>query len=325
MKLKIILFLYIEIFISISIVSSNNKILTLPLIKKDDSYLSNTKNVTEIIQFLFLEQPIAELSIGTPGQNSHITIRADESNIFFTSYNHTCSSSDEITKIMNLKYKNINYFNNDKSDTIEYNKTYSNSYFLRNFKEWKTSKDYLNLNSNKEKIKLDFSLANSILYEDPGWLGLLPEETTSVIQYTTSFLYQLKINNIIDNYKWFIYYGEKKENDYLILGCSPHEFIIPETGKYMFPNLDLDNDFININDQIFINKPKRKIIFDDIFITSNISNLYKEDSFKISNKNAYLKIDLGIIIGTYEYHNYIKDNYLKDYLYSNKCHNETFK
>ena len=325
MKIKII-FLCIEIFLKISIISTtNNKILILPLIKKDDSYLSKSKNMTEVIQFIFSEQLIAELNIGTPEQKSHIFIRADESNIYLTQKNHNSSVYDEITKTVYSKYKNINYFNNEETNTIEYNETFKRTFFFNNFKEWKISNDYLNIISNKNKIKLDFVLVSFILYEDPGCLGLLPEEKTSVNQFTLSFLYQLKQNNIIENYKWFIYYGEKNKKDYLILGCSPHEFIIPDTGKYIFPNLDYDKDYNNINDEIFVDRPKREIIFDDIFITSNISTLEKDDSFKFYNKNGFLKVDLGVIIGSYEYHNYIKDFFFKDYLYNKKCFNATFK
>ena len=137
-----------------------------------------------------------------------IIIKQDESNIYLTSSNHNLSVADKTDDIIKLKYKNINYFYNEKSQSIEYNGTFSRNYFYKNFKEWKIINDYLEINS-KEKIKLNMVLATSILYEDVGILGLLPVKDISFNQFSPSFLYQLKNNNIIDNYKWFIYYGNK--------------------------------------------------------------------------------------------------------------------
>ena len=208
MEIKQFIFLLIlEIYIK-SIICSNEKIMILPLIKKDNSYLSTLKNITEIIQFFFSELAIAELNLGNPKQKVNIIIKQDESNIYLTSSNHNLSVVDKTADIIKLKYKNINYFYNEKSQSLEYNGTFSRNYFYKNFKEWKIINDYLEINS-KEKIKLNMVLATSILYEDVGILGLLPVKDISFNQFSPSFLYQLKNNNIIDNYKWFIYYGKK--------------------------------------------------------------------------------------------------------------------
>ena len=132
--------------------------------------------------------------------------------------------------------------------------------------------------------------------EEPGALGLQLVERTSDIQFTQSFLIQLKNNNKINNYKWFIYYGEKTEKDYLVFGCLPHEFIIPDTGNHIFQNLDLDKDFFNINDEVYYNKIQMEIIFDEIYITSNLTNLKKDEGFNEIHRNGYLKFKLGVIL-----------------------------
>ena len=324
MEIKKYIFIFIlEIYIK-SITCSNEKIIIFPLIKKDNSYLSNLKNITEIIQFFFSELTIAELELGIPKQKTNIIIRPDESNIYLSSAKHNLSVEDKTAEIVKLQYKNIKFFNNEKSQSIEYNGTFSKSYFYNNFKEWKIINDYFEINS-KEKIKLNLILATSILYDDVGSLGLLPVKDISVNQFTQSFLHQLKINNIIDNYKWFIYYGEENKKDYLILGCSPHEFKIPDTGNYIFPKLDLEKDYHSTSDKIFVDSPRMLIYFDELFITSNITNLKKNNSFIANNTHAFLKINLGVIIGTTEYQNYLQSKYFSDYLNSNKCHNKTFK
>ena len=311
------LYVIFVLLINISEIHLDDNIIIIPLIKKDNTYLKDLKNITEIVQFIFSEPPIAELNIGTKGQKSHIIIRPDGSNIYFTSYEHNMSISDQTTKIIKNKYPNINYFNEKLSESIEFNEIQSKSYFFNNFKEWRTVSDIF------ENIKLNFTLATSIQFEESGALGLQLEEKTSVIQFTPSFLYQLKKQEKINNYKWFIYYGEENYKDYLVLGCSPHEFIIPDTEKKIFPNLDYDNDYYNIPDIPFTTKCQMEIEFDEVYITSNLTDLRKNETF--SYKRGFLKVNIGFIIGTFDYEYYLKNDYFKDYLYNKKCHCETFK
>ena len=313
------IFIIIILIINISIIKSNSNIVVFPLVKKHSSYLSNIKNITDIMENIFLELPIVELNISS--QKVGIIISPEEYNIYLTSKEHMSAYEDE-KKIIERKYQNINYFDNHKSVSIKYNETMSKSYFYNNFKIWQTVTD------NFDDIKLDFVLATSIQYEEPGRLGLQLQEKIATNYFTPSFLTQLKKAGKINNYKWFIYYGKnnEKENDYLVIGCSPHEFTIPETGEKIFQDLNLDEDFHNINDQIFIDTRKMEIIFDDIYTTSNISNLEKDKSLNdFYYKFGFLNTNIGCIIGTFEYRRYLENIFFKDYLYNNKCHNETFK
>ena len=157
-------------------------------------------------------------------------------------------------------------------------------------------------------------------------MGLQLQDNITTNHFTPSFLIQLKKAGKINNYKWFIYYGKNNENDYLVLGCSPHEFIIPDTGQKIFQDLNLEEDFHNINDQLYINRRKMEIIFDNIYSTSNISDFEKDKSFnEIYYKFGFLNANIGCIIGTYEYRLYLENIFFKDYLVNNKCHNQTFK
>ena len=134
-------------------------------------------------------------------------------------------------------------------------------------------------------------MATSIQYEEPGRLGLQLQEKITTNHFTPSFLIQLKKAGTINNYKWFIYYGKnnenKNENDYLVIGCSPHEFTIPDTGDKIFKEINLDEDYHNINVQLFINTRKMEIIFDNIYSSSNISNVSNLDKNKIFNEIYY--------------------------------------
>ena len=316
-QINFLLFFFIILIINISIIISNSNIVVFPLIKKHNSYLTNINNITDIMENIFIELPIAELNIGS--QKVDIIISPEQYNIYFTSNEHMSVIEEEM-KVIKRKYQNIKYFDNKKSKSIIYNQTTSNSLFYNNFKIWQTVTD------NLDEIKIDFVLASSIQFEEPGRLGLQLQEKIKTNYFTPSFLIQLKKAGKINNYKWFIYYGKKNEKDYLVLGCSPHEFVIPDTGKKIFQNLNLDEDFHNINDQLFLDRRKMEIKFDDIYLTLNISNLEKDKSFNETyNKFGSLNTNIGCIIGTYEYRLYLEKIFLKDYLDKNKCHNETFK
>ena len=226
-KFNLLLFFFnIRIqLINISIINANSNIVVFPLLKKSDSYLANINNITDIMESIFVDLPIAELNISS--QKVHIIISPEQYNIYFTSKEHISEYKEDM-EIIERKYQNINYFDKNKSKSIKCNETISKSYFYNNFKIWETVTD------DYDDIKLDFVLASSIQYEEPGRLGLQLQEKITTNHFTPSFLVQLKKVGKIDNYKWFIYYGKNNENDYLVIGCSPHEFVIPGSGQKIF-------------------------------------------------------------------------------------------
>ena len=50
--------------------------------------------------------------------------------------------------------------------------------------------------------------------------------------------------SLINDYKWFIYFGQNNEKDYLVIGSSPDEFICPDTGKKIYQNIDMDKEIL---------------------------------------------------------------------------------
>jgi len=320
--LEIIKFNFFLFFliINISLITSNQNIVVFPLIKKQNSYLANINNITDIMERIFIDLPITELNISS--QKVSIIISPEEYNIYLTSKQHMSEYEDE-KKIIEGIYQKINYFDDKKSENIKYDETISRSFFYNNFKIWQTVIDNLN-----DDIKLNFVLAKHIQFDEPGRVGLQIQEKIYTGFFTPSFLVQLKKAGKINNYTWFIYYGEKNKNDYLVLGCSPHEFTLPDTGQKIFQDMNLEEDFHNINDQLYIDKRKMEIIFDEIYLTSNISSLEK-DKDELFNETYYkfgfLNTNIGCVIGTYTYRLYLEQNFFKEYLDNKKCHNMTFK
>ena len=86
---------------------SNDNIVILPLISKNLTYFTNLKNITHIMEYIYLDTPIAELYIGSPPQKSNIIVKTDDSNIYFTSFNHIASENDETYTLIIIMRKNL--------------------------------------------------------------------------------------------------------------------------------------------------------------------------------------------------------------------------
>ena len=317
------IYLYLILIIKKCILLSNESFLILPLKKSNISYFNTLENISDIMNYIYYEPPIVEFNLGTPEQKCNAIIKPDDYVTYLTSYNHNITEGDNISNLIKLKYPNIDYFNDSNSVSIEYNETRTNLYYAFNIKIYKISSDIFKFVNSTKENKFNFALATSIQYDEPGSIGLQIKNQNSVLFYNEGLLFQLKNKSYINNYKWFIYYGENGEKDYLVIGTSPHEFIHPVTGKKILPiDLDLDKEYFSTYDEIYNGKCKMSIRFDEIYATSNINKLNKDGEFeeKDLNKISYLKVDIGVVIGTTEYENYLKNNYFKDYLINNKCY-----
>ena len=80
-KFNFFLFSFITyiLLINISIINSDQNIVVIPLVKKITSYLSTIKNITDIMESIFADLPIAELNIGS--QKVHTIISPELNNI----------------------------------------------------------------------------------------------------------------------------------------------------------------------------------------------------------------------------------------------------
>ena len=317
-------FIILIFLLNISIIfSEDNNYIYFPLKRRDNTFLKTLKNITEIMRFIYLEPLLSELVIGTPEQKSNVIFRTDCTYIYLTSLNHNISNPDQTSDFIIKKYGNFNYFNEDNSNSIKYyekyyfngNYAYDNQYFTRCISE--------NIKINNKKIKLDLMLSKSINYEEPGAICLqLDQEELTPLHFTASFPVLLKRNySLIKNYKWFIYYG--KEKDYLVLGASPYEFKDPNTGKKIYPDLDIDKDYNYQLDEKDIKKAAMKIKFDDIYLMYN-SNDEKEKFEDEKNLIGKLVPNIGFIVGTTNYNEYLKKNIFEKYINLGRCNSSIF-
>ncbi len=125
------------------------------------------------------------------------------------------------------------------------------------------------------------------------------------------FITNLKQNNLISNYLFSFVYDSKKFNE--------------ETGKlYIGANLHLI-DKQHFNEEFYINDKA-----DNYY--SNIEWVYSFNEIKIgdqiieNNSKAFFYIEIGFIIGTQKYFDYIKslDTWKQYFKNNNKCYEKTF-
>ena len=316
---------FILIILNITIISTaNNRYVYFPLKRKDNSKLKNIKNITEIMEFIYLEPLISELTLGTPKQKSNIIFRTDCIYMYITSYTHNYKNT-RTSDFIQLKYGDFVYYDEEKSTSVEYYEkifnhskyAYDNQFFTNCISE--------NMIINDKNIKFDLMLSKDIEFEEPGGFCLQLEEGSSVLHFTSSFPILLKQNySLIDNYKWFIYYGQNnKEKDYIVIGATADEFINPETRQKIYPNLDIENDHIYDNDELDVQKAAMKIKFADIYLVSD-TNKNKEKFEDTKNLKGKLMPNIGFIVGTTNYSQYIEKNIFKIYLDLGKCHKSIF-
>ena len=322
---SIFLFLILILFVyNISIISCDNNYIYFPLKRRDNTYLKNLKNITDIMKFIYLEPLITELNIGNPEQKVNIIFRTDCTYIYLTSNKHNTTKKDQASNFMQLKYGDFKYFNEDNSTSIKYYEknfdfhryAYNNQFFSKCISE--------NVKINNHNIELDLMLSNSIELEESGAICLQLENTSSVLQFTPSLPVLLKKNySLIDNYRWFVYYGQNNEKDYLVMGTTVDKFKDPETGKKVYPSLDFENDFFNVNDELDVHKAAMTINFDQIYLLSE-TNKEKEEFEDEKNLKGKLIYNIGFIVGTINYSQYIEKNLLGIYLELNKCYKGIF-
>lgn len=266
---------------------------------------------------------MSELNIGSPEQNIDIIFRTDCTYTYITSNNHNISKPDQASEFIQKKYGNFKFFNEKESNQINfYEKVYNHSryeYYNQYFAYCISDK----VKINDKNINFDLMLANSIEYEEPGAICLQLEEQSSVLQFTASFPILLKKNySLIDDYKWFIYYGKNNEKDYLVMGTSVYEFKIPETGNKVYQTFDPDYDYILDNDELDVHKAAMKIVFNDIYLLSDSKK--KEKFEEPKNLKGKLVPNIGFIVGTTNYSEYLEKNVFGIYLELNQCHKGIF-
>ena len=313
-----IIFLFISLIIFIK---CQNNYVYFPLKLKDNTYLKSLNNINDTMKFIYLEPLISDIIIGEPKQKINIIFRTDCTYVYITLKEHQIKKPDLTSEFIKKKYGDFLFYDQKESRSIyDYNIIKNYTYAYDNQFISRLINEKIILNGNNYNINI--SLGEYIELEESGGFCLqINKHDEKSIDFTSSFPVILKENlNLINNYKWFIYYSQDNKNEYLVLGISPNEFKDPKTGNLIYPNFNKDENYFNINDIPDVKKNGMMFKFDDIYLMKNNKKIEFEDE---NNFYGKLMPNIGFIVGTSHYKKYIEDSLFSKYL-PDKCKKDIF-
>ena len=272
---------------------------------------SNIKSPEKIIQQIYYKNLITKIEIGTPPKKIPIFIKLNDNKFLITSNNPSKLSKEP------KKDSKFYYF----TDNELYNETLSSSYIedkceevshlLYHFSEMCYSKEkiiFYDFNEKSFQKEFQIRIIKNNDENIPGYIGLL--FNNSNFESTKSFITLLRAENLINSYYYFFNFDEinpleNKINGNLIIGGMPHE-VFPK--KYSLNNYIYTSAYI----EAFISS-KWRIIIDKTYLNE------EKNSNELRNNILTLSYNLYHIIGTYEFHNLIKDKFMDELIDEKKC------
>ena len=225
--------------------------------------------------------------MGTPKQRVEFSLSSEYYDFLVESHNVDSSFYDETASrsFVNIT-KEKSYFVDVISKGYQANETF---YF------------YSGINS-KEKTKFDaitFLFGTEINTKVSGTIGL--QITKTIYPNAPSFFQSLKNNDIISKYIWNLNYTTNE----LIVGEYPHEYDKGNYNEYFLKRTNAIARGTNLYwDLLFTD-----IMFGDIKINRQ--------------RQASISPELGVIVGTHELHNYLKENFFSDL--GTKCEEKEYE
>ena len=305
--MRIIIFLFF--FISIINIIHSYIVFPLKTLSKENYVFSNNISELSTIKKFFYSDIYTSLQIGNIPQKIPIFLSVSKSIFQITSSLSSESILFNKSEIYNLQYLNENnniYFNQEKSDSFQYN----NEIITQNKKQCLANDtilffNNLDLNKNIDTI-FNFELLLQFQQEKiPGEFGLAfpnKNENNYNIIKKSNILNQLKENNLINNYNWFFLYDKWNNTDgKLIIGGSPHDFF---PKKYSKKDLYFMQSLIDFSSGHYW-----RIKFNDIYF----------ESFHLNNLTAELLFDTEIIIAPKELDILLLKYFLQEEINNKNC------
>ena len=125
---------------------------------------------------------------------------------------------------------------------------------------------------------------------------------------SSTFIQQLKSNNIIDNYQISLLFNSSKEGLY-ILGNLPHI-----VNPVIFKEFQLISTYSIPNNPLY----QFQILFDEVFLINN-------DKIFLSSNKIFFNLDLGLILGTKDYFDEINKIFFNEYYKNKICKSEMIR
>jgi hypothetical protein len=277
--------------------------------KEKEPHKTFINNQYQSIFFTYLE-------MGTPSQTVPLLLKTEVSSYIITSINSIKNSTS-------YKYRDTYNFTEsffNKNNHKFYNESKSNSFILNDcdYGRFYEADEQCNANEtflfyrdiNYKNItkeeKLYFELMRNVEDNITGEIGLNLYDKNK--RSFNSFLNIVKTRNLIDNYNWYFDFNRWDSNKgRVIIGARPHE-------NYPENYIEDDLMYAKVYATSFIFYWKMR--FNQIYIKTQ-----NDDIINFNDTVIEFKFDSDVIIGTYEYENYLL-SILNKYLNQQKCFND---
>ena len=249
--------------------------------------IENNLSPTDFVSKLFSIDLITKIKIGTPNQNLYF-------NLDFISY---------ITYILNSNLKEIKseekYYNSKSSTYKEYNNNEPINFQSSSFNSGFNSSDIIKLNDKINEILLNFILVSKINKETnlkyAGSIGLGPADINRNFFKEGNLIYQLKKNNLTENYMFTLKFNKNNNNGRIIFGKNIYE-------KY-------SDDYFHSSNIIYTHKYNWGLNYFIIYFSDYLTPL----------RSIIIKPDIGVCITNYNLRDEVLNKKFNSLIYKKKC------
>ena len=253
------------------------------------------------------------LEIGTPNQKIKIYFRDDFFSFFILNKDTTYNDEEIKEKTIPSEFKKVNennLYNNKVSSTYKNISNYKNFFIDIYYRKGFLSSDifYFNESNNLKRYdNIEFVLVNKIKPNRTlisGAIGLLVDEYN--LEGAQSFARMLVKKNVTSYCIWSKIYFNNNSGAF-IFGDVPH---------VLFSDKFYEEQYVETDIKLNVYKQKWNLAFNEISIKFKNNDInYNNNRYKeiYLNTTLYgeLRHNLGLIIGTQEYHNLILDVFFK--------------
>ena len=268
----------------------------------------NEKSPEKLFQQIYYNNLITKIKIGSTQKNQIFFIETNNNKYYISSIIPNKKSEKEKKDI---KYYNIpedELYNEKLSSTYNENICKKGIQNIDHYNEICTGTEKMTFKNKDNTFTINFPIKIAKNHDEniPGVIGLLVNDTN--FNNSRSLITELKSENLIDNYFWFIDIDEispleKKIKANLIIGALPHEIFPQKYSKEYFKTQ-------NIFTLPYIFEAWR-IKFDKIYTEGNSDELH--------NTIISFSYEFYHVIGTIEFLNIIKKNFMNKLIEEKKC------
>ena len=269
---------------------------------------TNTKIPEKLFQQIYYSNLITKIKIGSTKKNQIFFIETNNNKYYISSIitKNNSLKEEKVIKYYNIPEKEL--YNEELSSTYNEYTCRKGIQNIDHYNELCTGTEKMTFKNNENFFTINFPI-NIVKNRDeniPGVIGLFVNNTN--LSYSRSLITELKNENLIDNYYWFINIDEvspleKKIKANLIIGALPHE-IFPQ--KYSKENFKAQNIFTIPS---FFEAWRIKM--DKVYIEGNSNEIY--------NSIISFSYEYYHVIGTLEFKNIIKKKCMNKLIEEKKC------